>query len=162
MIAAAEARSHGYPNITYHVADFMHWSPSPGGYDCVVSVAMLHHVPFEPALAKMVAALRPGGTLLLQDLVDGWDSGELLWSALAYMTRRLRRAVTTIRRRPANIDRELERVWAAHGARESYETVASVRRACDRLLPDARVRRHLMWRYSIIWTKPRIALPEEA
>jgi hypothetical protein len=33
-------------------------------------------------------------------------------------------------------------------------TWAQVRKSAARLLPGARYRRHLLWRYSLVWTKP--------
>jgi hypothetical protein len=33
-------------------------------------------------------------------------------------------------------------------------TLCEVRRACAGLLPGARALRHLLWRYSRVWTKP--------
>lgn len=40
-------------------------------------------------------------------------------------------------------------------ARESVPTVSFVHGDfLTRLLPGARYRRHLLWRYSLIWTKP--------
>ena len=43
--------------------------------------------------------------------------------------------------------------WAEHGRSDVYPTLAQVRRACAGLLPGARVRRHLLWRYSLVWHK---------
>jgi hypothetical protein len=34
------------------------------------------------------------------------------------------------------------------------DTFAQVRATARRLLPGVRMRRHLMWRYSLLWTKP--------
>ena len=42
-----------------------------------------------------------------------------------------------------------------HSAHDSYLTLSKVHQMCQALLPDARVRRHLFWRYSLVWTKPR-------
>jgi hypothetical protein len=33
-------------------------------------------------------------------------------------------------------------------------TYAQMRRVADRVLPGVRFRRHLLWRYSLTWTKP--------
>ena len=33
-------------------------------------------------------------------------------------------------------------------------TWAQVRETAARLLPGVRYRRHLLWRYSLVWTKP--------
>ena len=50
--------------------------------------------------------------------------------------------------------REVRAAWEEHGRDEIYPTVPAVRRVCERVLPGARVRRHLLWRYSIVWRKP--------
>ena len=33
-------------------------------------------------------------------------------------------------------------------------TYRDMRQLADRVLPGARYRRHLYWRYSLVWTKP--------
>ena len=50
--------------------------------------------------------------------------------------------------------REVRAAWAEHGRTDVYPTLAQVRQSCEKVLPDARITRHLLWRYSIIWTKP--------
>ena len=50
--------------------------------------------------------------------------------------------------------REVRAAWEEHGRDEIYPTVPAVRQVCERVLPGARVRRHLLWRYSIVWRKP--------
>ena len=49
---------------------------------------------------------------------------------------------------------ELRRAWAEHGRSDRYLTLAEVRAACAGALPGASVRRHLLWRYSVVWRKP--------
>ena len=151
MIAVAKRRSASYRNIEYHAANFMTWPYNDASYDCIVCVAMLHHVDFARAISKMVALLRPGGTLLIQDLVDGWALRELPFSVVAAAARRCERLFQP-RRTPAW--RELARAWAEHGERESYLSLAQVRRLSAGLVPGATVHRHLTWRYSIVWGKP--------
>jgi hypothetical protein len=48
---------------------------------------------------------------------------------------------------------EVRRAWAEHGRLDRYPRVGQVRKICRELLPGARVRRHLFWRYSIVWRK---------
>jgi hypothetical protein len=49
----------------------------------------------------------------------------------------------------------VRQAWAAHGAHDAYLRLAQVRDICSKLLPGAIVTRHLFWRYSIVWQKPR-------
>ncbi len=48
---------------------------------------------------------------------------------------------------------EARAAWDAHGRDDVYPTVGEVRRVCADLLPGAQVRRHLLWRYSLVWHK---------
>jgi hypothetical protein len=50
--------------------------------------------------------------------------------------------------------REVRAAWAEHGRTDVYPTLSQVRRSCETILPGAHLTRHLLWRYSIIWTKP--------
>ena len=46
--------------------------------------------------------------------------------------------------------------WDAHGATDRYLSVGEVRRAAAEVLPGARVRRLLFWRYALVWRKARL------
>ena len=68
MIEVAKERSKQYPNIHFEVADATKWVPGGQRFDCVASIAMLHHVAAEEMLAKMAGLLKAGGTLVVLDL----------------------------------------------------------------------------------------------
>jgi ubiquinone/menaquinone biosynthesis C-methylase UbiE len=142
MIAAARERSAALANVKYVQADATTWDWPVARFDCVVSIATLHHLPLEPMLERMKRALRPGGRIGVLDLCAVpivWNAAALPASLLLrlYHERRLLR------------DPEVRRVWDAHAATDRYLTVREVREICARVLPGARVRRHLLWRYSI-------------
>lgn len=151
MLRVARARSSGWRNIEYRLADVMQASLPAGGFDCVVSIATLHHLPLGPALRKMKDALKPGGLLVVHDLVAdaGLLDGGL--SALAWPVAAWRRFRETGRVR---VPREVRRAWAEHGRGEVYLTPAGVREVCGEHLPGALVKRHLLWRYTAVWRKP--------
>ena len=150
MVRLAKARSAGYSNIEYRLGDVMRLSLPAEEYDCIVSIATLHHLPLEPALLKMKDALKPNGTLVIHDLAadDGMLDRGL--SALAYPVSALRRFWNTGRLRTP---REVRNAWAEHGEHESYLTLAEVREMCRQHLPEALVKRHLLWRYTVGWRK---------
>jgi SAM-dependent methyltransferase len=148
MVAEARKRSAGLGNVDYLVADFM-TAPLPvRGFDCVASVAVLHHLPLADALRRLGELLRPGGLLLVLDLRRNGpivaDAGALAASLAlgAWHNRRLRE--------PAAV----REAWAAHGRTDRYPSMAEVRAAGARALPGAEVRRLLLWRYSLVWRKP--------
>src|SRR5207247_492669 len=68
MIRLAQERSQQYLHITFQVADALSWEFPSNHFDCIVSIATLHHVPLEEMLLKMKRALRVNGVLLILDL----------------------------------------------------------------------------------------------
>lgn len=150
MIRLARARTAGCENVEYLLGDLMRL-PLRAEYDCVVSVATLHHLPLAPALGRMKDALRPGGVLVVHDLFADAGLLDRSLSALAYPVGVLRRLRETGRLRAP---REVREAWAAHGRDEVYLTLAGVREMCDAHLPSARFKRHLLWRYTVVWSKP--------
>ncbi len=68
MIRVAQERSTHFSNIEYQVADVLSCELPADYFDCIVSIATLHHLPFEVMLEKMRAALRTHSVLLVLDL----------------------------------------------------------------------------------------------
>jgi ubiquinone/menaquinone biosynthesis C-methylase UbiE len=154
MIRLAKSQSASYKNIEYLLGDFMRLALPDEAYDCIVSIATLHHLPSVEALLKMKNALKPDGVLIIHDLVadDGIvDKGR---SALAYPLSVARRFWKTGQIR---MPREVRKAWAEHGQSEVYLTIAAVREMCRQYLPEARAERHLLWRYTVVWCKRGVA-----
>jgi SAM-dependent methyltransferase len=142
MIAEARRRA---PERSFTCADLFAWlAARPETYDCILSVATLHHVDFAAALAAIRRSLRPGGRLLVVDLYDRSGIRHLPLNALAFALARLRR------REP----RALRRAYREHGAHETYLTLHEIRAIAGAALPGARVRPTLFWRYTLLWDKP--------
>jgi ubiquinone/menaquinone biosynthesis C-methylase UbiE len=150
MIEIAKERSKRYSNIEFQVADATRWAFPAGEFDCVACVATLHHLPMEETLLKMREALRIGGTLAVLDLYQSAGLRDVLAGIVAAPVSRALRVIKTGRLREP---RQVRKAWAVHGANDTYPTLEEVRQVCRRALPGAEVRRHLLWRYSIIWRK---------
>ena len=152
MVEVARSRSGEYPSIEYAVADANSWAFPEGRFGCVASIATVHHLPLASTLRKMAGALKPGGTLLVLDLFGARSVADYLVGALGFPAGKAIRLAKTgapsTRQSP-----ELRRAWEEHGATDAYPTLAEVREACESELPGARVRRHLLWRYSVVWRK---------
>jgi hypothetical protein len=103
---------------------------------------MLHHVDATAALRRMRELLRPGGSLAVIGLARSAGPADLameLASSAAHQT--------LVRLR----------TWqesAAPTALPPPETYAGMRRISVSELPGSQFRRRLLWRYSLIWTKP--------
>ncbi len=50
--------------------------------------------------------------------------------------------------------REARDAWAAHEKHDIYPTMNEVHALCAEILPGAKIRKHLLWRYSVVWKKP--------
>jgi ubiquinone/menaquinone biosynthesis C-methylase UbiE len=154
MIETARARLKDHPNVEYLVADAASWEFPSERFDCAASIATLHHLPLGPMLAKTRDALKPGGTLLLLDLHRARTAADRLVSALAVpISKAIRLASTgslTERQAP-----ELQKAWEEHGKTDAYPTLAEVSQAfAEAGLTGARVRRHVLYRYTVVWRKP--------
>jgi SAM-dependent methyltransferase len=148
MVAEARKRSAGVSNVEYAVADFMSAPLPAGGFDCVASIAVLHHLPLSDALLRLGELLHPGGVLLVLDLRE---SGPLVSDLGALAVSLAFGAWHNGRLRGSRAERD---AWAAHARTDRYSPMAEVRAVCARVLPGSRVERLLFWRYSLVWRKP--------
>jgi SAM-dependent methyltransferase len=146
MIRVARARSAGIPNLAFRVGDVATDPPPAGAYDCVVSVGTLHHLDAARAVRDLREALRPGGVLLLLDVLHR--------PGLRGLPRNLLAATVALLRRGGPERPALRAAYAAHGRGERYLTMAEVRALCAAELPGAEVREHLLWRWSAVWRRP--------
>ena len=157
MIRVARSRSGPADHIEYRCVDVMSCDLPNENFDCVVTIATLHHLPLRQALAKVKDSVKPGGVLLIVDLfeperslrkVNGWRDAFLNLAALGTSG-----SLRLIHNGRLKAPKEVRAAWDEHGKTDSYPTMENVRARCAELLPDARIRQHLLWRYSIVWRK---------
>jgi ubiquinone/menaquinone biosynthesis C-methylase UbiE len=151
MIGLARERSARFPNIDFRVADVLTLALPSEKFDCIATIATLHHLPAGEVLPKLKGALKPGGVLLVLDLFQAEGLSDAFLSALAVPLSLGLRLVRRGRLRPP---REVRRAWDEHGRHDTYLTLAQVREVCAEMLPGALLTRHLLWRYSVVWKKP--------
>lgn len=153
MVRLARERCADRGNVEFLLGDFLGLDLPPEGFDCITAVALLHHVPLVPSLERAKKLLRPGGVLLILDLFRDAGMLDRLRSVLALVVDR----ATQPRRAES---RELRAAWVEHGAGDTYPTIPQAREVHARVLPGCTFRRHLLWRYSVVWTKPGSLAPE--
>ncbi|MFD7657517.1 class I SAM-dependent methyltransferase [Actinosynnema sp. NPDC059797] len=128
------------PGVDFRRADAL-TDDLGGPYDFVSCIAALHHMPLEAGLARLRSLVAPGGVVAVLGLAreeDAWDRALSLASV------------------PLNLARRLFRDDPRGTAPVSAPTssLREIRAAADEVLPGARFRRHLYWRYSMSWTAP--------
>lgn len=123
----------------------------PQAYDVVTMVAVLHHLDLEDALARARDLLAPGGRLLVVGLARvasprdvAVDVVSAVLNPLVGMVKHPRRA------RPGDTGADAPGMPVRAPGRSVDEIV----RAARELLPGARVRRRLFFRYTLEWTSP--------
>ncbi len=141
VLARARALTDPGARIQLVEGDVMTQPFDAGSFDAIATVAMLHHVPLEPALDRFRDLLRPGGVLAIVGL-------HALRTPLDYAL-----AAAAI---PISFG-----LSALHGhthvgapIKDPAESLGEIRAACAARLPGATFRRHLLFRYSIVWRKP--------
>jgi ubiquinone/menaquinone biosynthesis C-methylase UbiE len=140
VVARARAVRPAAANIRFAVADFMTMAVDDGGYDFVAALASLHHLPLAAALERMQRLLRPGGVLGVIGLYREHGLFDLVHGAVALPVSRWQRL-----RQGAQRDRV--------PLRDPTLTLREIRLEAARVLPGADVRRRLLWRYTLLWTK---------
>jgi SAM-dependent methyltransferase len=143
-IAVARANDDG-AGVEYVLDDFITHPFEPASFDLIASIAALHHMDQGAALGRMRALLAPGGTLAIVGLARPRYPADLPFAAAGAIAHRVHRL------RKSYWEDSAPRVWAPP------DTFAQTRRLARRVLPGVRYRRLLLWRYSLVWTKPAAA-----
>jgi SAM-dependent methyltransferase len=138
--------------VGYVLGNFLEAPIRPGSFDLVTAVASLHHMDTRAAFGKMAELLRPGGVLAVIGLARGLTPADLYLQPPAFVCHRAHLAFSAAGRRgsrgQAADDYTSPIVWPPP------LTYPATRRLAMQVLPGARYRRRLYWRYSLIWTKP--------
>lgn len=154
MIAEAKRRTPG--NVNCVLADVLA-DPLPGrDYDAIFSISALHHMPLRYSLPVLAAALRPGGVLTAIALPRPDLTRELHVEIVAAAGHRLLGAMFLAKRLLGS-----NNGFAKDPTRSTMPvvmdpplTTREVANQAAEVLPGARVRRLLFWRYLLIWQKP--------
>ncbi|OUL21185.1 SAM-dependent methyltransferase [Nostoc sp. T09] len=150
MIEVAQEQSQSYPNIDFQVADILQWQFPVEYFDAIASIATVHHLPLEVLLPKIQAALKPGGKFLILDLVKSEGIQDILSDAIAVPLHLTLQLLKNKRLRPTP---EAIAVWQEHGRTDKYLTRSQAKQIYLKSLTEAKIRKHLFWRYSVVWEK---------
>ncbi len=159
MIELARAAVPG--NVTCIHADVLTHPLPADAYDAIVSLTALHHLPLADVLRRLAAALRPGGVLAVVALPRTDLPRELPAELAGAVGHRLYGAAFAGLRAAGRGD------WYEMPASRAMMpvvlqpplTTRQVRQQATAILPGARVRRLIFWRYFLLWRKPSLPAP---
>lgn len=145
MIALARDRGAGVAGLEFRRGAFLDQPFPPASFDLVSFVASLHHMDQEAALVRAAELLRPGGRLVVVGLAATRSPAEWILSGLCLPVVRINNLRPNYAMAPGMPVKEAELTWR------------EVRALARRVLPGARYRHRLYYRYSLLWTKPERA-----
>jgi SAM-dependent methyltransferase len=147
MAAVSAERFAGDPSVSVRHARF---EEVGGTFDAITMVAVLHHLPLEAALRHAAELLEPGSRLLVvglarvQTLTDlAWDLPSSLLNPLVGMVKH-----------PQPVTAPVDDGGPVMPMRDPTETFTEISRLAHEVLPGARIRRRMFFRYTVEWTRP--------
>ena len=150
MIRVARSRSKKFYNLEFQLADVMTWNFPRSHFDFICSIATLHHLQQRELFVKIKDALKPDGVLVVLDLVASNSLVERMLDVFGFGVSGSLRLIHNGRLKPPA---EVRKAWEQHGKHDHYLTVSQVQALADEIFPGANVRRHLLWRYSLVYHK---------
>jgi len=127
-------------NAQYILGDFMEHPFGSESFDVITSIAALHHMDASAALTRMRSLLRPGGVIAILGLAGSAPLRDAPFELAAAVAHRAHLRTKTY--------------WEHPSPKEfTAPSYAQIRRIAAHVLPGSQFRRHLLWRYSLIWTK---------
>ena len=150
-IQIAKHRSRQFNNIDYQVADISQWRFPVERFDVITSIATVHHLSLEKLLPQLQAALKPGGVLIILDLLKYQGIKDSLSDCIAVP---LNWWFLKTKNRHIKPNPEAAEAMRQHLLTDEYLTLSQVKEIYLSLLTTAKVRKHLFWRYSVVWHKP--------
>lgn len=129
-------------NVTFLLGDVLTEPLAAASFDGVVSIATVHHLDLATALARLAELTAPGGTVVVIGLARSRGPRDLGFDAAGTVASRIVR---------------MRRGWWNHPSPTVWPpptTYAEVQAISAEVLPGRRYRRHLYFRYSLVWQKP--------
>lgn len=137
----------GISNVTFEDRDLMDIPPIPF-YDAVTAVAVVHHLALAQALTHIRDVVRPGGRVIIVGCYRAETAADHAISLMAVPANVL---MGFLKRKHSSV--ALIAMSAPTAPAET--SLREIRATAGRILPGARVRRQLFWRYCLTYTKPR-------
>ena len=137
-------------NIEYLLQDIDSYSPADK-FDCIISIATMHHLNIDTVLPKIREMLTPNGIFIVLDLYKT--------STLSDKLNELASVIAThvcnwLWKQSAARSKEEYAAWRDHEPLDEYLTLSELRRKYTRQLPGSELKRLFFWRYLLVYRKP--------
>src|SRR5260370_17004905 len=127
--------------IRYVRGDFLTYPFEPASFDVVTTVAALHHMDVTAALSRARDLLKPGGVLCAVGLARSQLPRDIPIEVAGVVSHRIHAVTRAYWEQPS------PPLWPP------AKTYPAIRSISADVLPGVRFRRHVLWRYSLTWTK---------
>ena len=135
-------RTPGVGQVRWECVDLLKMDAAPGSFDVITALAVVHHMRFDQALDRMRCLLAERGRLLVLGVWPPTATGtDLAVSGIAGVANFILQIL-------------FGKTQMESPTRSPGMSLREVRRRAQELLPGARVRRRLLWRYILQWDKP--------
>jgi 2-polyprenyl-3-methyl-5-hydroxy-6-metoxy-1,4-benzoquinol methylase len=138
-VRRAARRLRPIANASAQLRRFEEFEPGEASFDLITFVASLHHLPLRDTLQKVRQMLRPAGQLAVVGLSANKSVADWLWAGLS----------TPVARVGSLLHRETRDIGVA--VTDPNEGLGEIRRAVTDVLPGARIRRGVYYRYRLLW-----------
>lgn len=138
-VRRASERLQPFGNATVRLLRFEDVEQAGRSFDLITFVASLHHLPLRDTMRKARQMLRPAGQLAVVGLSANKSIADWLWAGLC----------TPAARAGSLLHRETRNIGVA--VADPRESLAEIRQATADVLPAARIRRGLYYRYRLLW-----------
>ena len=150
MIEIAQNLSKSHTNIDFQIADVLETNFPDEHFDAIVSIATFHHLPLERVLPKLKKALKTGGKLLILDVSRMESVRDFFVGAIGFPLSSILKFFHNGFAGPTKAERK---AWAHHAKTDCFLSFSEAKQIYSSYFEKAIVRRHLFFRYSVIWEK---------
>jgi 2-polyprenyl-3-methyl-5-hydroxy-6-metoxy-1,4-benzoquinol methylase len=150
MVEEARKRNH-FSNIEFINVDAeTYLKRTEQKYDLIISSATFHHLDYAAILERVKEKLTINGQLMILDLYKIETPYERFLSLIAMMCNPL---TVFFKRGSFFITREEKEAWRRHSSYDRYATIKEINGITSSILGKTIIRRHLFWRYMLIYRK---------
>jgi len=140
----SQTRYESQSNMSFINNSFMEYDFKNQRFDYISAIASIHHMEFETSLEKMKMLLKPGGKIAVLGLYKESSLSDLLISLVAILPNLI---MNTLSRQKK--ERDCEMITSL-----PEMTIREIKQVSHGVLENCHFRRHLFWRYSLVYKKP--------